>query len=132
MKRAITTIFGFFLLATPMLALADTLAPAQTLVQYTTVLANLEAQQVAVTTGQSIACAVVFSKSSVQVNQLVALGWGSVGAMNPGDNPSISMWSQNGGAMLSFTQAGTWTYSFMFYAKSGATTTCTAKIVVLQ
>jgi hypothetical protein len=128
-----TIVFGLSILifATPALALAQNIPLGQTIQQLTAVAAALEAQEAAASGQQQVACAALFSAPSVQLNRHVVLAWGSVGAMSPGDDPSKSMWTQNGSSILSFTQSGTWTYSFTFYAKSGATATCTAKIVVL-
>jgi len=131
-KRVTAAALGFLLLAAPALALADGLSSTQIQIQQlTAVAAALEAQEAALG-GQSIVCAALMSKASVRVGEQVALGWGSVGAMVPSDDPSRPMWTQNGASTLSFTQPGTWNYSFTFYAKSGATATCSANIVVTE
>lgn len=130
MKKLFTLVFGLVFLASPMLAFAQTW---QTVAQLTAITAALEAQQASVSSGQSLACAAVFSTSTVQVGQPVAIAWGSVGAIDPlASSSSIPMWSKNGSANLSFTQVGTWTYSFTFYSASNASTTCSAKVSVTK
>lgn len=130
MKRFLTFIFGFILLAAPALASAQSW---QTVAQLTAVAASLEAQAAVASTGESLACAALFSASSVHLGEQVALAWGSVGALDPlSSSSSVSMWSQNGSATLSFTQVGTWTYSFTFYSAQNSSTTCAAKIVVAK
>ena len=114
----------------PAFALADEFTPLQMQVrQLSVVAASLEAEEAA-QSGQSITCAALVSKPVVKINESLFLAWGSVGAMNPGDDPSRSMWTPNGVSLLSIEQPGTWTYTFIFYAKSGATATCSTKIVV--
>ena len=132
MKKILAAGIALFLAASPALALADALTPAQVKIQQlTAVIAALQAQEAALASGNPLACAALASKTSVRVNEPLALAWGSVGAMDPADNPSKPMWAQNGVSDLSIRQAGTWTYSFTFYSATGATTTCNATIIVV-
>lgn len=134
MKRCLTLIAAFLLLAIPLFAAAQGTIPlGPTPLQMLTVAAQLEAQEAALASGQSLACAAVFSTSSVSVGQNIDLAWGSVGALDPQlASTTLPMWAPEGGSVLSFTQVGTWTYSFTFYSATNATATCTAKVRVTK
>lgn len=130
-RNVITAICGV-VLATPLgFAYADSGA-LQTSQQIATVAVALEAQIASLQNNSTVACAALFTKPQVHLGEPVVLAWGSVGAMAPGDDSSKSMWSQNGSNVVSLSMAGTWTYSFTFYAKNGGTATCTAQIVAVK
>jgi hypothetical protein len=134
MKKILVFGFSAFLLAIPALVLADSAIPiGQTPVQILTTAAALEAQESAASGDQTLACAALLSAPSVKVNEPVALAWGSIGALNPATASSTQpMWTPDGGTMVSIQTPGPWTYSFTFYSASGASVTCTAKILVTQ
>lgn len=134
MKRAVVSVLASVLLAVPAAAVAQTAIPTgQSTVQLLTTAAALEAQIVAAETGQSLACAALFSAGSVKTGQPVALAWGSVGALNPATSSSTrSMWTQDGGNFVTIQTPGTWTYSFTFYDGNGNSQTCDANIVVTK
>jgi hypothetical protein len=93
--------------------------------------AQLEAKESSLESGEALSCAAVFSTSTVALGQEVDLAWGSVGALDPRfASTTRSMWTPQGASVLSFTQAGTWTYFFTFYSANDASTTCAAKIIV--
>lgn len=126
---AICVALGFI---TPAFALADTLAPFQpTPAQLLTRVATLEAMEAAASSTAPVSCAALFAEPSVNIGDTVLLAWGSIGALPAGSDPAVSMWPQEGASTLSFTQAGTWTYSFTFYGTNNATATCTASVRVL-
>jgi len=90
-----------------------------------TTVAALEAQESVLSSGRTLACAALTSKTSVKVNEPFALAWGSVGATQvPGG------WTQNGATMVTISHSGAWTYSFTFYSAIGGSTACSAKIIV--
>jgi hypothetical protein len=121
---------SLFLGMVPAVALAETSASNQLQIQHlATIVAALEAQEAALS-GGPIACAAITSKTSVHVGEQFVLAWGSVGALNPGDDPSKPMWTPNGASTIALEQLGTWTYYFTFYGANGASTTCTAIVVV--
>lgn len=125
--------FGILLATTPALALADSLTSREMQVQQLiAVVATLEAQISALTTGRSLACAVFTSKASVEVGEKFVVAWGSVGAMNPGDDPARTMWPASGAATILLSQAGTFEYSFTFYARGGASETCSTKLLATR
>jgi len=128
MRKVLTSAIGLILFI-PAFALADTTLQAQVL-QLTIVLASLEAQIVGLQNNQSLACAALPSKPSVAIGEAFSLAWGSVGAVDSGASSTRAMWTKNGGAQVSLDKPGTWTYHFAFYDTNGASTTCTAKIVV--
>jgi hypothetical protein len=134
MKRILSLIFSVIFLAAPASAFADSstqLGP--TLAQRLTAAAALQAQVNSITTGQKLACSVLFSAPSVKVGDLVAIAWGSTGAIDPETaSTSLPMWEPEGGNTLDFQQPGTWTYVFTFYSQDGTSVTCSAKIVVTQ
>jgi hypothetical protein len=131
MKKTLAFGIAFIFATAPAFALADAFTLAQVQIEHlTAIAAALEAQEAALASGQSIACAALTSAPSVRVGDTVALAWGSVGAMNPADDTSKPMWTQNGVTVLSFDKPGTVIYSFTFYSASGATANCSAKVVV--
>ena len=128
MKRSIAFACGFAVAALPLFAGAQT---APTVAQLTARIAALEAQENAAASGQSLACAAVFSAPSVKVGDSVALAWGSVGALDPlTSSSSVPMWSRNGASTLTFAHPATWTYFFTFYDVAGDQKTCYASVRV--
>jgi len=114
----------------PGFALADSAIPVEpTPLQLATRVATVEAQVAAMQGGQSLACAMLFSTSSVPVGQEVILAWGSVGAVEQ-TTDTLNTRPTNGAVTLLFSQAGTWTYSFKFYDASSNSVTCKAQIKV--
>ncbi len=131
MKRIATLML--LVAASPLTASASAVPIGQTPLQLLTTLAAVEAQEVSLSSGQSLACAALFSAPSVQVGKGVLLAWGSVGAVDPSlSSSSVPMWAPHGGSTMEFSEAGTWTYSFTFYNANNASTTCNAKIVVTK
>lgn len=132
MKPLFASLCAACALAAPASALASSLSPQQTDVQYlTAALAQLEAQIASLQQGGALACAAAASKPIVRAGEGFALAWGSVGAVPPSASSSVPMWTQQGVSEISIQQPGAWTYSFTFYAANGASTLCTAKVVVL-
>ena len=103
----------------------------QTPVQLLTTVAAIEAQEVSIQNNEALSCVALFSTSTAKIGQQVALAWGSVGAV-PQTKDVANMWPLNGGSLMSFATAGTWTYSFTFYSATNATTTCIANILVTK
>ena len=130
MKKLLAISSGLIFFALPALAFADQLTPLQMQIrQLSVVVASLEAEEAALG-GQPIVCAALVSKPVVKINEPFFLAWGSVGAMNPGDDLTRSMWAQNDSQLISVDQPGTWKYSFKFYARSGETAKCSVSVVV--
>ena len=115
----------------PALAFADTPSTQQLQLQSLLIsVANLEAQLSAAQSGQPIACALLTSKTAVQVGEPFTLAWGSIGAENPGDDPSRSVFEPNSSEVVSLSEIGTFKYSFTFYAANGATATCSTTVII--
>lgn len=129
-RTTIALLAAAALALSPTLALADPARVSPDILHLTAIAAALEAQAASLASGQPLACAALPSKTSVAVGEPLALAWGSVGAVDPADDPSKSMWARNGVSELLIKQPGTWVYSFTFYSPSGATTTCGAKVIV--
>lgn len=125
--QAAAFLLGASLLVAP---IAPSIPIGQTPLQLVTTLAAVEAEESAMQSGQSLACAAFFSTSTASVGQQVILGWGSAGAA-PQTKDIENMWPLEGAATLSFSKTGIWNYPFTFYSASGGSTTCTAKITVL-
>jgi len=131
MKKFLVLVLGSALFAAPALAFADSGIPSgPTPLQLLTRVAALEAQQASMQSGQTLVCAALFSTSTAQVGQQVALAWGSVGSVEQ-TKDTLNMWPLGGGSLMSFATTGTWSYPFTFYNATGGSTTCTAKINVL-
>ena len=132
MKGLFASLISLVLFATPALALADNTIPiGPTPLQLLARVAALDAQISSMQSGQALACAALADQTTVKVNEPFALAWGSVGALDPATASSTqSMWTQNGGTMVSIQTPGPWTYSFTFYSASGGSVTCTVKILV--
>lgn len=129
MRKALSVVVGAFLLL-PAFAVADSAIPLEpTIAQLATRAAALEAQEASLQSGQPLACAMLFSTSSVSVGQEVILAWGSVGAVEQ-TKDTENMRATNGAATLTFSKPATWTYVFTFYNESGGSVTCNANIVV--
>ena len=130
MKKVLAPFFGLLFLAAPALAFADDFTPLLLQVkQLTAILAGIKVQE-RVLAGETLACAVVTSTVSVRENEPFVLAWSSYGAMSPGDDETISMWAPNDASVVSIPKQGLWTYRLTFYAKNGATKTCSAQIAV--
>ena len=124
MQAAAAFVVGLSLLVAP----ATSSIPFEpTVTQLATRVAALQAEINSMQTGQALACAMLTSTSSVSVGQQAILAWGSVGAVEQ-TTDTENIRPTNGAQTLLFSQPGTWTYNFMFYSASGATTTCSAKI----
>lgn len=98
--------------------------------QLLTTAANLQAQINAMQAQATLACAVFSSAKAVHVNQPFILAWGSVGAMSPGDDQTMSVYVPNGSQKVIMDRLGTWKYSFDFYDAAGHKTTCSTVILV--
>ncbi len=118
-------------LALPASAFADSSVSSE-IIHQTAISAAISAYEMAQTTGKQLACGTVLSKQQVQANEPFVLAWGSIGAMSPGEDPSISMWTQDDAIITFLALPGTWTYRFTFYAKDKSSVTCTAHIQVLN
>lgn len=133
MKKILAGVVGASLWM-PAFAFAQTANSSQMVInRLMTIAAAIEAQVASLESGQSLACAALFSKPLVHLHESVALGWGSVGAIDPqASSTSQPMWAPHGVSTLSFEKAGLWKYSFTFYGQNAASTTCDAKIRVVK
>lgn len=129
MKKILTYAILIFVVA-PVLASADTSIPTEpTPLQLATRVAALDATIVAAQNHQSLACALLPSRTSASVGQKAILAWGSVGAVDQTTDIE-NIRPTNGAIMLLFQSTGTWTYAFKFYDAQGNNVTCSTKIVV--
>ena len=122
---------ALLMVAAPALASADIVFPPTELTFHQTAIAAALATGKAAQAGSTFACALAISKKSVAIDEPFVLAWSSIGAMNPGDDPTNNaMWTHNDAEFIALPSAGSWTYNFVFYAKNGATTRCQASIFV--
>lgn len=129
MKKKVVALCAILALATPALALAASTQETNVQLQQLMVAtAALEAQVLSLQTGNPLACVVLVSKKSVQVNEPFIIAWGAVGARDESGEGAVA---PNGLSWVAFDKAGTWKYGFSFTSSAGAATSCSASITVL-
>ena len=127
-KRIVALGCSMVFLGTPVLACADLTATQTQIQQLSASAVALEAEREALS-GRP-ACAAVISKGQVKINEPFILAWGSVGTLNPGDDPNKSMLVSNGTVMLTIQKVGGWRYTLPFYGKDGGVVMCKVDVFV--
>mgnify|MGYP001566347268 FL=1 len=123
----IATFLGVALMLAPLIASAATVADIETqLMHVLGQIAALEAQA----SGNSVACALVASRSSVAVGEPFALIWNSFGAKDPADGGAVSQWARGGISTVTLDKPGNYKYKFTFNGVSGGQTECSTTISI--
>ena len=125
MRRTFIVLFTGILFATPLLASASALSDRMDQARFflnrsAAIAANFDTSQPA--------CVATTTLATVLVGTPFLLAWGSFGPIDQ-NNPK-NQWTQSGAFMVVLDKAATYTYTFDFYAPSGAKFFCKTKVIV--
>ena len=116
---------GILLLATPVVASADTLSDAMDQARFR--LFRVAAAEVNYDASKPH-CILMTSAQKVRVHEKYILAWGAWGSLD--SEFAKNTWAPTGAYVMTRDTPGTFKYTFTFYGAGGAKTSCSAKISV--
>ena len=125
--KIIALYVGVVFTLAPLAASAASVADIETqLMHVLGQIAALKAQA----SGDTVACALVASKSSAVVGESFSLIWNSFGAKDPSNTDAVSQWARGGISTVSLDKPGNFKYTFTFNGVLGGQAECTALIFI--